>query len=106
MALGVGDDEPTKRQGLFALRNRRFGEPEYATRIAGCAQNVHGVRWCKVTALGRLPSSDHPEALPLPAEPKPLYPIAPCGDHEVLQVFLAHLTLTAAAPPTQDPCEP
>ena len=106
VALGAGGDEKAQRQGLFALRNRRFSEPEYATRIAGHVQTVPGVRWCKVTALGLLPMSDNPAALPLPAEPKPLNAIVPCGEHEVLQLFPAHLTLTAAAPPAQDPCEP
>ncbi len=106
LALGVGDDEAAQRHGLFALRNRQFGEREYAIRVAGYVQNAAGVRWCKVTTFGLLPVGDDPAALTLPAEPKPLNATVPCGDTELLQVYPAHLKLTAAAPPPTDPCEP
>jgi hypothetical protein len=105
-ALGVGGDEATQRHGLFALKNRIFGGGEYATRVAGYVQNAAGVRWCKVTALGLLPPGDHPAELALPPEPKPLKAVVTCGDTEVLQVYPAHLKLTAATPPPTDPCEP
>jgi hypothetical protein len=105
-ALGVSGDDPAQRHGLFALRNRRFSEREYATRVAGYVQNSAGVRWCKVTAFGLLPIGDDPTALTLPAEPKSLDATVPCGDTEVLHVYPAHLKLTAVAPPPTDPCEP
>jgi hypothetical protein len=105
-ALGVGGDEVAERRGLFTLKNRIFGGAEYATRITGYVQNAAGVRWCKVTALGLLPAGGDPAALTLPPEPKPLNAVVTCGDAEVLQVYPAHLKLTAAAPPPTDPCEP
>lgn len=105
VALGAADNDAAKHDGLFAMRNRRFGEREYATRVAGCVQNVPGVRWCKIIAFGFFPAGDDPSAFTLPAEPKPFNPTVPCNDTEVLQVYPAHLQLIAAAPPPTDPCE-
>jgi predicted phage baseplate assembly protein len=105
IALGAGDDDAARQRGLFAVRNRVFGEREYATRVAGYVQNVPGVRWCKVTALGLFPVGDDPAAFTLPAEPKPFNATIPCGSTEVLQLHSAHLKLIAAPPPPTDPCE-
>lgn len=105
VALGAGNDDAARHLGLFALRNRRLGEREYATRVAGCVQNVAGVRWCEVTAFGLFPIGDDPAAFVLPAEPKPLTATVPCGHTEVLKLDPAHLRLIAAAPPATDPCE-
>jgi hypothetical protein len=105
VALGVDDSEMAQRSGLFAVRNRRFGEREYATRVAGIVQNVPGIRWCKPTAFGLLAVGDDPTALTLPPEPKPLNATVPCAETEILQVYPAHLRLVAAAPPPTDPCD-
>ena len=105
VALGAGNDEAARHLGLFATHNRHFGEREYAPRVAGCVQNVAGVRWCEVTAFGLFPHGDDPAALVVPPEPKPLTATVPCGDSEVLQLDSAHLRLIAAAPPPTDPCE-
>jgi hypothetical protein len=105
VGLGVDDSETAKRFGLFAVRNRRFGEREYATRVAGTVQNVPGIRWCKPTAFGLLAVGDDPTALTLPPDPKALNAIVPCGETEILQVYPAHLRLVAAAPPPTDPCD-
>ncbi|MEQ9498476.1 MAG: hypothetical protein RIT81_16495 [Deltaproteobacteria bacterium] len=42
----------TDRDGLFSVRRRDFGAPEYASRIAATAHNVDGVRWARVVRLG------------------------------------------------------
>jgi hypothetical protein len=106
VALGAGNDDAARHFGQFALRNRRFGEREYKTRLAGCVQNVAGVRWCEVIAFGLFPAGVDPALLVLPAEPKPLTATVPCGNTEVLQLDPAHLRLIAAPPPPTDPCEP
>ncbi len=103
-ALGLAPDDTTPPSGLFALGDRRFGEAEYATRIEGTLQNVPGIRWCKVTALGLLASGDDPSKLTSPADPKPLAEILTCADVEVLQLDATHLTLTSAAPAATDSC--
>jgi len=105
VALGAGEDDAARHFGQFAPRNRRFGEREYATRLAGRVQNVAGVRWCEVTAFGLFPIADDPTVLVLPAEPKPLTATVPCGNAEVLKLDPAHLRLIAAPPPPTDPCE-
>lgn len=105
VALGAGNDDAARHLGQFASRNRRFGEREYATRVAGCVQNVAGVRWCEITAFGLFPIGDDPAVFVLPAEPKPLTATVPCGHTEVLKLDPAHLRLIAAAPPATDPCE-
>jgi hypothetical protein len=102
--LGLAPDNAAAPRGLFALSDREFGEPEYATRIEGALQNVSGIRWCKVTALGLLDSGDDPSKLVSPADPKPLAEILTCADTEILQLDVTHLTPTSAAPAAADPC--
>jgi hypothetical protein len=99
---GRGDDE---RTGLFGLRARRLGEREYASRIEGRQQNVPGVLWCKVTALGRFPGGvTDPDTLVLPAAPRLRLAVLPCSPHELLQLAEPHLTLTAVAEPSAGEC--
>jgi len=50
---GSGSD-PDGSTGLLREEQRQFGQPEYATRIAGIVQNVDGVVWAEVKALGTL----------------------------------------------------
>ena len=104
-ALGLAGEEATERSGLFGLRARRLGDAEYATRVEGRLQNVPGVVWCRVTAMGRFPSGElDPDTLALPAAPRSLTPILPCSPHELLQLAPGHLTLTAAADPAAGEC--
>ncbi|QBE66511.1 hypothetical protein [Pseudoduganella lutea] len=104
-ALGLAGDPMAERTGLFGLRARRLGEREYASRIEGRLQNVPGVLWCKVTALGRFPANAaNPEALPLSPAPRPAGLVLPCGARELLQLAPSHLTLTALAEPSAGEC--
>ena len=104
-ALGLAGDAEDERTGLFGLRARRLGEREYASRIEGRLQNVPGVLWCKVTALGRFTSGiTDPDTLLLPPSPRPLAGILPCSAHELLQLTGQHLTLTAVAEPSAGEC--
>src|SRR5262245_25107358 len=99
---GLADDE---RTGLFGLRARRLGEREYASRIEGRLQNVPGVSWCKVTALGRFAGGvTDPATLVLPASPRPRAAVLACGARELLQLAEQHLTLTAVAEPSAGEC--
>ena len=105
-ALGLAGEEDTERTGLFGVHARRLGEPEYATRIEGRLQNVAGVVWCRVTALGRFAAGvTDVETLVLPAAPRTLASILPCSPHELLQLASVHLTLVASADPAAGGCE-
>ncbi len=56
-ALGVSGEEEDAidgARGLFGVKHRCFGQPEYATRIEGTLQQVTGVVWAKVVAVGFL----------------------------------------------------
>jgi hypothetical protein len=104
-ALGLVGDSDHERDGLFGLRARRLGEIEYATRIEGRVQNVPGVVWCRVSAMGLFSGGVvDPTTLILPAAPRSLTPTLPCSAHELLQVTSGHLTLTAAAEPAAGEC--
>jgi hypothetical protein len=95
----------TQRRGLFDLRARRIGDPEYASRIEGRLQNVAGVLWCKVTALGLFaPGVARPEVLALPPAPRPPAQVLACSPDELLQLAAQHLTLTAVAEPVAGEC--
>lgn len=103
-ALGLAGVVADERSGLFGLRARRLGDPEYASRIEGRLQNVAGVLWCSVSALGLFAPSmsgvsalADPALLALPAAPRALATQVDCGTHEFLQLAAAHLTLTAVA---------
>lgn len=103
-ALGLAGDDDYERTGLFGLRARRLGDAEYASRIEGRLQNVAGVLWCKVSALGLFaappagsPPISDPTTLVLPAAPRPWTGKLECAAHELLQLATPHLTLTAAA---------
>ena len=110
-ALGLVDDLDHERTGLFGLRARRLGDVEYASRIEGCVQNVAGVLWCKVSALGLFPAPavgsppiGDPTNLVLPASPRACATKLDCSPKELLQLADAHLTLTAAAETSAGEC--
>jgi hypothetical protein len=97
-ALGLAGDEPSERSGLFGLHARQIGEREYASRVEGRVQNVPGVLWCRVAALGRFAGGvQDPAALALPATPRSRVATLPCAPHELLQLDARHLTLIEAA---------
>jgi len=103
--LGLVGDSTHQRSGLFGLRTRRLGEREYASRIEGRVQNVAGVLWCKVVALGRFSGGVHdPATLALPAAPRIRVPTLNCAAHELLQLDQRHLTLTEVAEPSAGEC--
>jgi hypothetical protein len=103
--LGLVGDSGAARTGAFGLRRRRLGEREYARRIEGTVQNVPGILWCKVSALGMFGASQlDPEAIPLPAAPRTLATqLTPAPTH-FLQLHPRHATLTAAPPPPAGEC--
>ena len=104
-ALGLAGRRDDERAGLFGLHARRLGDREYASRIEGRLQNVPGVLWCKVTALGRFAAAViDPATQALPASPRPMAAVLPCSPRELLQLAEQHLTLTAVAEPSAGEC--
>jgi hypothetical protein len=89
-ALGVtGMAQLAGSNGLFGERSSRtFGDAEYATRIEGVAQNVPGVQWALVNALGSLGVADDPAALVYPAVPSRAETVA-CAATRVLRLYAA-----------------
>lgn len=104
-AMGLAGDADHERTGLFGLRARRLGEREYASRIEGRLQNVPGVLWCRVSAIGRFAAGvTDTETLALPNPPRPMAALLPCTPRELLQLLPAHLTLTPAVEPSAGEC--
>jgi hypothetical protein len=90
-ALGVlpsdGSTGPTG--GLFSVDRRSLGEEEYSSRIQGTLQNVEGVSWVEVTALGSLGAAEDPSKLAVPS-PALLSPTISCANNRVLALYTAH----------------
>ncbi len=104
-ALGLAGEVAHQRSGLFGLHARRLGEREYASRIEGRLQNVPGVLWCKVSALGLFAAGlTEPDTMQLPAAPRPMAGVLPCSAHELLQLAPQHLTLTSVAEASAGEC--
>jgi hypothetical protein len=80
---------------------RGFGAREYRSRIEGVVQNVEGVLWNNVAALGSLGQADDPSALVLHAPPRSLSEAVPCASNSILALFPAHLSLSAMAAPVK-----
>jgi hypothetical protein len=104
--------------GLFALKNRRFGGNEYATRIEGVIQNVDGVICTKATSLFALCKPDgssidittnavcgtqKPTDLTIPVN-RPLNQTLFCDNHHVLSLYKDHLELVAMSGPIVEGC--
>lgn len=103
--LGLAGNAAHERGGLFGLHARRLGVPEYASRIEGRVQNVAGVRWCKVTALGLLAGgAQDPVTLLAPAPPRLRAATLRCAARELLQLAPQHLTLSESAEPSAGEC--
>ena len=93
---------PQIEAALAALfSGRRFGAAEYRSRIEGVVQDVEGVLWNTVTALGDLGEADDPSTLVLPDPPRLLWETLPCGPRELLALAPAHLTLLPVAAPVK-----
>lgn len=93
-ALGVTGEEGSGidgSNGLFGLRQRKFGQGEYATRIEGIVQNVNGIVWAKVNALDSL-GTGNPSALNLPLKPVFKQSIS-CEKQNILCLHIEHLIL-------------
>jgi hypothetical protein len=90
-ALGVLPDDGSAAPagGLFSLDQRQLGRAEYASRIEGAIQNVEGVSWAEVTALGPLGTATDPSTLGMPA-PTALAAAVSCANNRVLALYAAH----------------
>jgi predicted phage baseplate assembly protein len=98
-ALGSTETE----DGLFALRQRAFAQPEYATRIAATIQEVDGVGWTTITGLHTLGAADDPADLVVPAV-LPLSAALACDDQHVLALDPAHVFLHPIALTPEEAC--
>ena len=98
-ALGITGEN----DGLFSLKNRRFGQKEYANRIAGTIQNVEGVLWVEVTGFISLGTADEPGKINLPELIKPNSNIS-CTTQQILSLYTKHLKLNPISPPSSKPC--
>ncbi|MEO8845436.1 MAG: hypothetical protein ABI591_34090 [Kofleriaceae bacterium] len=88
-ALGVSGGPLDGSNGLFGDRSpRSFGDAEYATRIEGVAQNVAGVQWSLVNALGSLGVADDPAPLVYPTVASRAETVA-CASTHVLRLYNA-----------------
>jgi hypothetical protein len=99
-ALGLVGEEDSGvdgSRGLFALGQRRFGEPEYATRIAGAIQKVPGVLWTRVKGL--IPSV----TIPSKADGSPVL-LIPCGKQQILALLAEQLQLLIVSLPAKETC--
>lgn len=95
-ALGVLplDGGAAPAGGLFSLDQRSLGQEEYASRIEGAVQNVEGISWAEVTALGSLGPANDPSTLTLPS-PLGLSPTLSCANDRVLALYAAHFSAMA-----------
>jgi hypothetical protein len=105
-ALAPMDVADADAAGLFALRARRLGGPEYATRIEGVAQGVDGVVFARVAALDMFSAaaSRSSDALALPAAPRPLHAQVVPQPNELLALLRGSLTLSAVPPDVEGEC--
>jgi hypothetical protein len=103
--LAPSDRDGVDEAGLFALRARRLGAPEYASRIEGRVQRVEGVQWARVTGLGMFSAAaSRSGALLLPAAPRARAKrIAPAAG-ELLSLLDANLSVQAAPSDTVEDC--
>ncbi|MCU0541831.1 MAG: hypothetical protein MUE44_06520 [Oscillatoriaceae cyanobacterium Prado104] len=107
VALGIMGDEGNGIDGsggLFGIRQRQFGQPEYATRIAGIIQNIEGVMWVKVNSFAALGVAENPTNLSVP-NPKQWNKTVACKSDEILSLYKEpHLQLSSAATLSQEDC--
>jgi len=94
---------PNVRTALADLFSpaRGFGAREYRSRIEGVVQDVEGVLWNNVAALGSLGQADDPKTLVLPDPPRALTETVNCASNVILALYSAHLSLSAVAAPVK-----
>lgn len=106
-ALGVMGEEGNGidgSAGLFGIRQRQFGQPEYATRIAGTIQNIEGIVWVKVNYFDSLGLTENPSDLSVPS-PKQSSPVVACNSDEILSLYKEpHLQLSLTATVSKEVC--
>ncbi len=99
-ALGTNSGKPNAKDdqtGLFSLRQRRFGQREYATSVMGRIQEVEGVQWVQLTRFGSMGVlSDPAKYKPKPSW-IPVRQIVPCSSGRVLSLYRGHLQLAGVA---------
>ncbi len=99
-ALGVNSGVPNAKDdqsGLFSLRQRRFGQREYATSIAGRIQQVKGVTWAEVTRFSSLGVLEDPTTFVPPSTPVLVKKRVSCHPQRVLSLYSGHLELTGVS---------
>ena len=99
-ALGTNSGKPNAKDdqsGLFSLRQRRFGQMEYATTVAGRIQQVEGVTWAQLARFGSM------GVLPDPTKFRPrrtriaVRQIVGCRSGFVLSLYDGHLLLSGSS---------
>ncbi len=105
-ALAPMDDPLSDRLGLFAMPARRLGAPEFATRVEGIVNNLDGVTYAQVSALGLFSAalSQSGDPLTLPAAPRARVERLSPAPNELLALRRASLTLVAAPPDVSEDC--
>jgi len=95
-ALGVvpSDGSAAPMGGLFSLDKRSLGQEEYSSRIEGTVQNVEGVAWAEVTALGTLGTAAKPWTLLLFFH-RLFSPTVACADDRMLALYESHFSAQA-----------
>ncbi|HSO07766.1 MAG TPA: hypothetical protein VLW45_11020, partial [Pelomicrobium sp.] len=94
-ALGATGEEGNgidSSRGLFSWQQRQFGETAHASQIIAAAQNVEGVRWVELRALGSGGAIVRAGGNP-PLSRRALA----CPEDRILSLGAADLTLTLAA---------
>jgi predicted phage baseplate assembly protein len=105
-SLGLAGEEKSGidgSDGLLAEKNRNFGAPEYASRIAAAIQNVDGVLWADVKGLQSLGVSDAPKNLILPTTTTFSATLA-CGSDRILALYSGLLKLSPVSAPAMEAC--
>ena len=105
-ALAPMDAENGNPKGLFAMRARKLGGREYATHIEGIANQVEGVTFAHVTALGMFSAAiSRADDIPsLPPAPRTLNAQLLPAKNELLALRQSALTLASAPPDVQGDC--
>ena len=99
LALGVNYGKATRdedQSGLFSVRRRRFGKPEYVSTLEGTVQNVEGVNWARATAFLQLSDLDDPADIVVPVTTS-IQTVVDCSPAHILSLFDKHLILSAVA---------
>jgi hypothetical protein len=99
-ALGVNSGKPNvadDQSGLFSVRQRRFGQREYATSVGGTIQQVDGVIWVRITRLESIGVMDDPTVFTPLTPPTAAEPIVSCVSQNVLSLYAGHLQVAGVA---------